>query len=114
MVHINKVMNAFAKYVDNDLVPKLEGWQKWVFGAGAGLLMSGLPSKIDELRKQPIISYMGVIDDRGMVDVERLFNELMKQARKSSITVDLSKIMLPPLTVDHTDVEKIYRYIQEG
>lgn len=114
MVHINKVMNAVAKYVDTDLVPKLDGWQKWIFGAGVGLLMSGLPSKVDELRKMPIISFMGVIDDKGMVDVERLFNELMKQARKSSITVDLSKMMLPTLTLDHTDVEKIYRYIQEG
>ena len=114
MVHINSVIRGLSKYVDCDLVPKLDGWQKWALGAGAALIFTGIPAKFDEIRKIPFVSYMAVIDENGMIDVDRVFQELSKQARQSPITVDLSKMFLPPLTVDHTDVEKIYRYIQEG
>lgn len=114
MVHINSVTRGLSKYVDNDLVPKLDGWQRWVLGAGAALLLSNVPAKFGEIRKLPIIAFMDVIDDNGMIDVDRVFQEVSKQARLAPITLDLSKMLLPPLTIDHTDVEKIYRYIQEG
>ena len=80
------------------------------------MLLSGLPKKIDELKKIPIVSLMNVIDDADMVDIERVYQEIMKHARVTPAVIDLSHIfpILPSITIDHTDVEKIYRYIQEG
>ena len=67
MVHINSVIRGLSKYVDCDLVPKLDGWQKWALGAGAALIFTGIPAKFNEVRKIPFVSYMAVIDENGMI-----------------------------------------------
>jgi hypothetical protein len=118
MVHVNNVLNGIAKYMDRDLYSKMSGVQRWLFGSGSGLLLSGLPNKIDALKKIPLVSFMNVIDDADMVDIDRVYQELMKHARVAPAVIDLSQIfnlpILPSITLDHTDVEKIYRYIQDG
>jgi hypothetical protein len=116
MVHVNNVLNGIAKYMDRDLFHKMSGTQRWILGTASGLLLSGLPKKIDEFKKLPIVSFMDVIDASDMVDIDRVYNELMKHARETPAVIDLSYFLpiLPAINVDHTDVEKIYRYIQEG
>lgn len=34
MSSLNEVVNGLKKYVDAEILPKVTGWNKWVFGAG--------------------------------------------------------------------------------
>ena len=42
MITIQRLKNGLAKYADNELVPKLAGWQKIAFGTAASLLLCHL------------------------------------------------------------------------
>jgi hypothetical protein len=40
MVSIDKVRAGITAFLENEIVAKMSGWQKWVFGAGLGLAMN--------------------------------------------------------------------------
>ena len=42
MVSMDRVKRGIAKYLDDEFTNKMSGWHKWVFGAGAAMLLENL------------------------------------------------------------------------
>ena len=67
------------------------------------------------LKAHPVIMMMGVVDSNDLIDLDLLYAEFKKQAEKGAVTFDVP--VLGPLTLDGSDVNKLYNYIknaQEG
>ena len=110
MYEYNKVINGIAKYVDTEIVDKITGWKKWVVGSGIGLALSNATEVFNQLKNNEFVKMLGVIDKEDKVDVDKIYKEMKKQAKKSAITFDMP--MIGPVTLNEQDVDKMYELIK--
>ena len=112
MVTYNQVVNGMAKYIDQEIINKIQGWQRWALGAGAGIMMNKGANIFNALKVNPIIKMLEVIDDNDMIDIDTIYTEIRKQAEKGSATFDAP--MIGTITLTKDDVDKLYHLIKEG
>jgi hypothetical protein len=112
MVTIQAIQNGLVKYVDREITPKMQGWKKWTFGAVASMWLGNLPSTFQKIKDTPFVASLGVIGENDAVDIDKLYNELIKQAEKSAVTIDIP--MIGSLSINKHDVDTLYLLIQEG
>lgn len=112
MIAYSKVINGITKYIDDEIVNKLAGLQKWVVGAAAGIMLTKGTEIFNGLKTSPLIKSMGIINGNDEVDVELIYKELKKQAQKGAVTFDIP--LLGALTLNEQDVDKLYNKIIGG
>lgn len=111
MYEYNKVMNGVAKYIDTEIVDKISGWKKWVIGSGAGLLLSNANDVFNQLKNNEVVKLLNIIDKDDKIDVDKIYQELKKQAQKGAITFNMA--MIGPITLNQHDVDRLYELIKE-
>lgn len=112
MVTYNQVVNGMAKYIDQEIINKIQGWQRWALGAGAGIMMNKGTNMFNAFKAHPVVKMLEVIDENDMIDIDTIYTELRKQAEKGSATIDIP--MVGSITLTKDDVDKLYRLIKEG
>lgn len=112
MVTYNQVVNGMTKYIDQEIINKIQGWQRWALGAGAGIMMNKGTNMFNAFKAHPVVKMLEVIDENGMIDIDTIYTELRKQAEKGSATFDAP--MIGTITLTKDDVDKLYRLIKEG
>lgn len=108
MYHYKTVLRGLSKFVDEDLVPKMTGLQRWIFGTGAGIALSKGDEMFHQYKDMPILHTLALIEGE-QINVTCIYRELLNQAEKGPIHVEIP--MLGTITLDKSDVEKMYRYI---
>ena len=80
MATIDQIMRAVTRFADNEVLPRLPTGK----GIGAGimlaLVMEGGRDKLLALREHPVVQMMGVMDESGNVDVEKLYSVVERSA----------------------------------
>lgn len=112
MVTIDQAMRGVAQYADNEIIPHLPTGKGIGAGIALALIMDGGKSRILALKDHPAVQMMGVMDEAGNIDLERLYNAARPRfdGQKLPITVPI----IGELRFDVSDLDKLYRYIQEA
>lgn len=112
MVSVAQVQQGVRAFVENDILPKIPGWQGVVFGAAVGMALSKSDKLIANLAQNPIVSMLGVIDENDGIDIDALRDEFSKQARRvGSIKIDMSPLGV--ISLGENDINRLYQYIKE-
>lgn len=111
MYNYGQVMSGLAKYVDDEIVSKIGGWQKWIVGAGIGVALDKGVNIFNELKTNPMVKALEVIDKNDMIDVDALYKSIKKQAQNNPVTFNVP--MVGAMTLNESDVDKIYEAIKE-
>ena len=111
MCNFEQVLKGVSKYIDEEILTKVSGWQKWVLGTGAGLMLSNSNNAFISLKDNELVRMLGVIDEADNICITKIYSELKNQARKGPITFDVPTLGL--LTLNETDVDKLYEYIKK-
>ena len=109
MYEYNKVLNGITKYIDNEIISKISGWKKWVVGSGIGMAMSNSTNVFNQLKENQFVKMLNIIDKNDKIDVDKIYQEMKKQAKKGAITFDVP--MLGAITLNENDVDKMYEFI---
>lgn len=109
MYSFRQVISGLTQFIDNEILPKVGGWQKWIVGAGMGVALEKSSSIFDDLKNNEMVKMLGIIDG-DEIDVDILYREIKKQSKKSAVTFNIP--MLGILTLNDKDVDKIYEYIK--
>ena len=110
MYNLDQVMMGLTKFIDNEILTKINGWQKWVIGTGLGIVTTKMENVFNSLKNNELVKMLELIDDNDHINVDAIYNELMKQAQREPITIDLP--MLGALTLKEQDVMSLYNYIK--
>ena len=74
MVTIDQAMRGAVRFIDTEILPHLPTGK----GIGAGiviaLIMDGGKEKILALREHPAVKLMGIMDEAGNINIDRLYN----------------------------------------
>jgi len=111
MVTLTQVVKGLEKYIDNEMLPKIPGWQKWVFGAAASIGISKHEELFNKLKNNSLVEMLNVIDNQNMIDIDALYTGFVEQAAKSPATLQIPAV--GAFTLNAQDVEKLYMYIKE-
>ena len=112
MVTYNQVVNGMSRYIDQEIINKIQGLPRWGLGAVSGIALSKGTNIFNALKAHPIIKMLEVIDENDMIDIDTIYTEIRKQAEKGSATFDAP--MIGTITLTKDDVDKLYRLIKEG
>lgn len=112
MISIERVKRGAARFLDEEFTNKMTGWQKWVFGAAAGMYLENITNVAERLRSNELIKGLAIMDESGNVDVEKLYRHFYAEAQKGPVTFTVP--VLGTVTMSGGDVEKLYRYIEEA
>jgi hypothetical protein len=108
MYHYKTVLHGLVKFVDEELVPKMTGLNKWLFGTGAGIVANKGEHVFHALKDIELLHTLELIDEEK-INVTCIYKELLRQAEKGEIHIEIP--MVGTIKLDHSDVEKMYRYI---
>ena len=112
MVTIDQAMRGVAQYADNEIIPHLPTGKGIGAGIALALIMDGGKSRILALKDHPAVQMMGIMDEEGNIDLERLYNAA--RARVDGKKIPLTIPVIGELRFDVNDVDRLYKYIQGG
>ena len=110
MITLQRFKTGLARYADTELVPKLEGWEKIAFGAGASLMLSAPDEKLLKLLHSPAISMMGIVDEQDNIDIDALYKAVVPQFESKQ---RLPLPLVGDFTFDRSDIETLYRFMTD-
>ena len=111
MYEYSRVINAIATFVDNEILTNVNGWQKWVLGSGLGIALSDSEELFNTLKNNEIVKMLKIVDD-DKINVDKIYKELKKQAKKSPVSFSIP--MIGTLTLKEEDVDRLYEIIQNS
>lgn len=106
----SKVINGIAKYIDTEIVEKIVGWRKWIVGGGIGIALSNMTDVFNQVKNNEFVKILNIVDKDDKINVEKIYKEMKKQAKKSAITFDAP--VIGAITLNEQDVDKIYEMIK--
>lgn len=110
MTNLNNIISGLKKFLENELIERVTGWQKWAVGAGVSMILENGANVFNTLKTNPVIQAMQIITNDDEIDIDRIYKHLIDQARKSAVTFQLP--LVGAITLKADDVEKIYTYIK--
>lgn len=111
MVTMQQVKNGLVKYIDADVLPHLTGVKRIGLGVYTALAADNLVSVLGQYKDHPAVAVLQIIDKDGNVDIDKLYQAMSPQfanGEKQTISIPL----IGDMTVDRSDLEKLYRYIK--
>lgn len=112
MVTLEQVKAGLAKYIDKEMLPHLNGFAKIGLGAYSALAMSNLGAVLMKYKDAPAVSILGVIDEEGNVDIDKLYDAVIPVVANEKLSFDIP--VIGRYTINRMDIEKIYGYIKES
>lgn len=111
MYEYNKVINGIATFIDEEVLTGINGWQKWVLGSGVGIALSDAEELVNSLKENELVKMLKIIDG-DKINIDKIYKELKKQAKKSSITFNIP--MIGTLTLKEEDIDKLKEIIERS
>ena len=108
MVHYKQAIDGIAHYIDSEIVPKMDGLQKWIFGTGAGIAMRKADEMFHQFKDHQLLKALDLVKGED-INIELIYEELIKQANQSAVKIEIS--LLGTLSLNKDDIEKMYRII---
>lgn len=109
MVSINRVQTGLSKYLDSEIMPKLSGWQKWVFSAAATAYIADATNVAEKVRSSSALASLSLIDEANNIDVDKIYQHLRPAAEKCPAPISIPGMGTITLTV--SDVDMLYNCI---
>lgn len=112
MVTMDQVKRGAARYLDEEFTAKLNGWKKWAVGAGGAMMLENLDTVFATVKENPAVRALGVLDEAGNVDIDRVYSYVLREAQKGPVT--FTAPVIGPVTLNERDVEKLYTCIVQS
>lgn len=112
MVTIDQAMRGAMRFADSEIIPHLPTGKGIGAGIALALIMDGGKERLMQLKEHPAVQLMGVMDDGGNIDIDRLYNAARPKINGQKLPVTVP--ILGELRFDVGDLDKLYRYIQEA
>lgn len=110
MVTMEQFKRGAINYIEAELLPLMQGWKRIAAATYVALAAENVEQMIVELKDRPMIAFLKIFDEHGMIDIDKLHKALYTQMATGSITVPIP--VLGELNFDRTDVDKLMQHIK--
>lgn len=114
MVSAEQVKSGVNTYINNEIMSKMPSARQFLLGMVSGLVMQGQADGIiSAMRDMPVIKMMGIVDEGGNIDIDKLYNAAIEQMSKQG-KLQMSIPAFGNFSFNSDDVNKLYNYIKGG
>ena len=110
MINVERIQHGVRAFVDNEMLPKMTGAQRWMVAVAIGIYVEKLPQMLQSWAQSPAIKPLGIITPDG-VDVETAYKYLKPAAQAGGASFDVP--LLGKVTFTETDVDSLFRYLMQ-
>ena len=114
MISTEQIKRGLAAYIDNEILPNIPSGslKKVLVGTALTLYITNI-EKIIKGQDNAFISAMGLIDESGTVDMDRLSEALKRNIPESGTTISINALgmNIGSMILHRSDVDAIHRYI---
>lgn len=107
-----QIKNGIQMYLERELMTKVQGWQKWLIGAGASIMLEKSDNLMIHLTENPLVHSLDLVDAEGEIDIETIYRHFLAEAQKGPVTFNVP--MLGNVTMKDSDVDQIYQCILQA
>lgn len=112
-MEFDRVLDGIIRYLNREVFKGLNDWQDVMARIAVGRMLGNREELKRSLMSNGFFQTLGIMDSRGMVDVEGLADDLRNEIRrKGKISIKLP--LLGTFTFTDTDVDDLYMMIMEG
>ena len=108
-VTIEQVRNGITAYIDSEIAPMLEGWERVGFCSAAALILRNLPKVFDQYKTNNFIRMLGIIDENDNIDLDALRDAMASYLTEEHIDIPIIKRRMK---VTGKDLDKLYNMIK--
>lgn len=108
-VTLGQFQHGLERYISTEFVERLSGVQKWVVDAAAAMYLTNAASIFENLKKNPLISGLNIIDEQDHIDIDKLYKHFKEAAKKGPATMSIP--LLGAVTLNENDVDKLYNFV---
>lgn len=109
MTSIDKIQRGATRFVDNELMPKLAGRDKWIVAGVVTLYIKRLPALIEKAKSSQAVKLLDVIGEDNSIDLEAVYNSLKPAAAQTPAAINIP--MGGTITITGADIDALYNYI---
>lgn len=116
MVTIEQIERGLAEYVDVQLMPQLpkNSMYKVIIGTAATIAVKRAGTAICNLKHNPLVTALGLIDENGCVDIDIILDEAKTQIPDNGLRFESDKFGKLNLVITGDDVDELHKYIVRG
>lgn len=107
-VTAQQIQSGLIKYVSTDMLPKLDGWKKVLFGAALELI--GTQKLAQQIMSSSYVSLLGITNSDGMIDLNKLKDAIEHQIGGTKIDIDVP--VIGTYKICQADIERICQIIE--
>jgi hypothetical protein len=113
MSTISQIQRGFTAFVDNEVAPVFNGWQKAVLAGAAALLAANLPNLAKVYGTHPFVAALGVYDaNSNTVNIDALYNAIVPKLGAEKIPLTIPQI--GTIRMGQPEIDALMRYIKEA
>lgn len=113
MVSVEKIQKGAARFVDVEMLPKLDGKDRWIVAAGVSLYLSRLPAIIQGIKNNPAVKILNIISEDGQsIDFDMLISSIKPAAQQTPASFKIPFGGTLNFTIE--DIETLKTYIMQA
>lgn len=113
MTSIPQIQKGFVNFVDAEVAPAFNGWQKAVVAGAAGLLASNFPNLIKTYSSHPLVAALGVYDaSTNGINLDALYDAFVPKMGAEKIPITIPKIGV--IRMGRDEIDALMLYIREA
>ena len=112
MIPYNQVVNGVTRYIDSEIIPKVNGLPKIAVGIMMAAAVKRGDSIIEQMKAMPVIKMLGIVDDENEIDIDIIYEETKKHLSREPMRMELPMVGI--LTFTESDIDKLYSHIMGG
>ena len=112
MVTTQQLISGIVNYADAEIIPKLAGVKRYGAAVYLALVANNAQKVIPGMLDNPAIKMLGVCDDGGGIDLDKLHEAMIQAMREEKLTVDVP--MIGAFTFTRDDVDRLYESIRRA
>lgn len=114
MVTITQVQRGMAEFIDREIVPQLNGFEKIMVGTGGGMIAAKLPELMNKLGDHPVLSVLDVYrKDSGEVDIDTIYTAMEPYIGTEPFAVKIPVVGVT-LKMGRQEIRDLYDYIKRA
>lgn len=111
MVSTEQFKRGTINYIERELLPLMQGWKKIAAATYVSLAADNVEKMLLGIKDHPMVAVLGVFDENGMIDEDKLCEALHKQI-DSDICIPIP--VLGEFNFNRADVDKLTQHIKRG
>lgn len=111
MITTDQAIRGLMRYIEEELIGKLEGTKKTLAKAYIALASPNLTDRLLEAKSSPWVAATGLVCEDGRIDIQRA-KEALGETFREGFMIELP--MIGAFRLGTGDLERITRYMEEG